>query len=76
MPEDVETDYPVENKDDSDTDDYINELLKEIRNQPELEPYPKGTGSPHWGIQNQPDVYEEGPSEEIAPKVNPEWQGM
>ena len=76
MPDYVETDYPVENKDDSDSDDYINDLLKEIRNQPELEPYPKGTGSPHWGIQNQPVVYEEEPSEEIAPKVNPEWQGM
>ena len=76
MPDYVETDYPVENKDDTDSDDYINELLKEIRNQPELEPYPKGTGSPHWGIQNQPVVYEEEPSEEIAPKVNPEWQGM
>ena len=55
MPDYVETDYPVENKDDSDSDDY-DDLLKEI--------------------QNRPDVYEEEPSEEIAPKVNPEWQGM
>ena len=28
-----EADYPVENKADSDSDDYINDLLEEIRNQ-------------------------------------------
>ena len=29
-------DYPVENKDDSDTDDYIENLLDEIRKQSEV----------------------------------------
>ena len=33
MPDYVETDYPVENKDDSDMDDYVDALLEEIRNQ-------------------------------------------
>ena len=58
MPDYVETDYPVENKgenkEDSDSDDYIEKLLKEIRDQ---------------------DNYNEEPSEEVIPKVNPEWQG-
>ena len=55
MPDYVETDYPVENKDDSDMDDYVDALLEEIR--------------------NQSDDYNVEPSEEITPKVNPEWQG-
>ena len=46
--------YPVENKKDSDSEDYIENLLKEIRDQ---------------------DNYNEEPSKEITPKVNPKWQG-
>ena len=50
----VEPEYPVENKENSDSDDYIEKLLKEIRDQ---------------------DNYNEEPSEEITPKVNPKWKG-
>ena len=33
MPNHVEAEYPVENSEDSDSDDYIEKLLKEIQNQ-------------------------------------------
>ena len=54
MPDYVEPEYPVETKEDSNSDDYIEKLLKEIQDQ---------------------DNYNREPSEEIIPKVNPDWQG-
>ena len=57
MPDYVEPEYPVENKEDSDSDDYIEKLLKEIRDQGNYNEEPSKEITPKVKPQWQGNTY-------------------
>ena len=57
MPDYVEPEYPVENKEDSDSDDYIEKLLKEIRDQGDYNEEPSKEITPKVKPQWQGNTY-------------------